>query len=247
VKNIIIIGGISLVLFSVSAALSVWLQSTKQTAATHEDEKDYKKKKSEDSDHATDKDHKKESTDLGHSNSKSSDTSHDLKPLVTGPKESDHRAELRRLQMEVVLQDMRLYGDEFLKLSQQVNTEMKSAMTEAVMANDARAAELSKAEQANAKVAADLKKSRVEMDTAEKMNTAKIATVTDQMPADKTAEVIQQLADKGQLDTAVKILSSMKERTAARVIAELKDPSLAPQLFERMRLLKQPQVASADQ
>ena len=249
-KNIVIIGLVSLVLFSVSAALSVWLQSSgKQTAATADD-KDHAKKKKGEGDHADDKGHGDEK-EKGHADDKShaakpTDKPNELKPLAAGAKDAEDRLELRRAQMQVILQDMRAQREEFDKLSKKVAAEMKETMLQADAGLDARAAELSKAEQANAKTTADLKKSRVELEAEEQKNLEKISALTDQMPPDKAAEVIQQLADSGKLDSAVKILVNMKPRTASRVLANISDPALSSQLLERMRSVKQPVAANTE-
>jgi flagellar motility protein MotE (MotC chaperone) len=146
--------------------------------------------------------------------------------------------------MQVILEDMRAQREEFDKLSKKVAAELKEVLAQEDATLATRAAEASKVEQANAKTTADLKKSRVELDAEEQKNLEKISALTDQMPPENAAAVIQQLADSGKLDTAVKILVNMKPRTASRVLANISDPVLASQLLERMRSVKQPVAAN---
>ena len=56
---------------------------------------------------------------------------------------------------------------------------------------------------------------------------------------------VQQMADGGKMETAVKLLGLMKERQAAKVLAELSTASaegagLAAQLLEKMKGFKRP-------
>jgi hypothetical protein len=50
--------------------------------------------------------------------------------------------------------------------------------------------------------------------------------------------MLKQMAESGRLETAAKILSLMKDRNSARVLAELSDPALAAQLLDKMRGIK---------
>jgi flagellar motility protein MotE (MotC chaperone) len=77
-----------------------------------------------------------------------------------------------------------------------------------------------------------------EMAGHEKDNIKKMAGMYDNMSAESAAKIIQHMADGGTMDTAVKLLSVMKERQAAKVLAEMSDPSLAAQLSERLKDLK---------
>lgn len=231
-KNILIVGGVSLVLFSVSFALSVWLNASKMaTAPTTKDEKEAKKKGD---DHGTDK-------DKGHGDEpkKEKDT-HDTKPaepkLTTGPKDRDDQSELRRLQMQVVLHDLRLQREEYEKRTKSLAAELKAIQAEAD-ANDARATELSQIEQKARQKEDELKKRVLDVDKNELARIEQIALMMDKMDAAKAAEIVQHYADGGNLDTVAKILSKMKAAKAAEVLSALTDPSLAPQLFDRMKAM----------
>lgn len=81
-----------------------------------------------------------------------------------------------------------------------------------------------------------------EMAGHEKDNMKKMAGMYDNMPAENAAKIIQHMADNGTMDTAVKLLASMKDRQAAKVLAEMPDPSLAAQLSERLRDFKHPRT-----
>ena len=53
------------------------------------------------------------------------------------------------------------------------------------------------------------------------------------------------MADSGRMDTAVRILSQMKDRQAAQVLAAIGDPALAAQLTDKVRLLRRAAPAGA--
>lgn len=221
-KNIIVIGLVSLVLFGVSAGLSVWLQSNAKPADSGHEEKKNKQFNNESKD--TGKDH------LDTTKEKQAET----KPPTS--KEIE-RAEYRRLQMEVVAADLNGQMQDYDKLLKKVGAEMKQLLLKQDEL-DAKAAEVQKEADRISKTNPDPKKA--EADTDERANIARMASLADQMTPTAAAQVIQQLADSGKTDTAVKMLAQMKERTAAKAIDAITDPTLPPVLFEKWRTLKKP-------
>jgi flagellar motility protein MotE (MotC chaperone) len=85
-----------------------------------------------------------------------------------------------------------------------------------------------------------------EMAGHEKDNIKKMASMYDNMAAESAAKIIQHMADGGTMDTAVKLLAAMRERQAAKVLAEMPDPSLAAQLSERLKDFKHPTKATKE-
>ena len=224
-KNILIVAVASLVLFGASAGVSVWLQSSVKTPDTaHADDK---KKKDKD-----------EHGDKGHADDKE-------KPHADAKEPADgHKAEpkkdagdYRRLQMEVVAADVGAQIQEYDRLVKEVGQAMKELAGKKAEL-DAQADGVKQAEAKASKTAADLKKTRGEMDADERANVVKLAAVLDQMPAEAAAATVQQLADTGKTDLAVKIVAQMKGRPAAKMLAAITDTSLPPVLLDRMKALK---------
>lgn len=238
-KNILIVGGVSLVLFSVSFALSVWLNASKlATAPTTKDEKEAKRKGD---DHPPEKGKSEEDKGRGGEANKDLDSkSYDSKSpepkLTTGPKDKVDQAELRRLQTEIILQDLRLQREEYEKRTKAFAAEVK-AIEAAADANDARAKVLNQIEQKAKQKEDDLKKRMLDVDKNELARIEQIALMMDKMDAAKAAEIVQYYADSGNVDTVAKILSKMKPGKAAEVLSAVTDPSLAPQLFDRMKAM----------
>ena len=86
----------------------------------------------------------------------------------------------------------------------------------------------------------EIKRSMTEFEGVEQERVKQMAAMYDAMAPENAAKIMQQLADTGQIETAVKVLATMKERQAARVLAELPDPSMAATLLDKMRTLKKP-------
>lgn len=232
-KNILVIGVVSLVLFSVSAALSVWLQSNKKTETTASgDEKAAGKKK--EADHTSDKEGKGGS-DHGEPTAPDKPPTV-LKPVDHGPKDRDDRAELRRIQIEVIQKEMRTQNEEISKRLKQLSVELKALQAEAE-ANDAQLKVVQQVEQKNKQKEAELDKKFGQLKKADQASYVVPGTIAEQMDPIKLAEMITLKADEGQLDDAVKMLLQMKHSKVAKIILEMKDSSLQNKVMDRIREL----------
>jgi hypothetical protein len=224
-KNILIIAVISLALFSISAALSLWLQSNKKVDSETAEPKQQKKKDPEATSEKTEK-----------TPAVVADMPIQPKTPDLGMKDRDDRTELRRLEMEVILQDMRVQREEFEKRSKQLTVELKALQAESE-ANDAQLKSVQQIEQKNKQKEVELDKKLGQVNKAESSSYVPVAGITDQMEPAKFAEMITSMADGGQLDKAARLLLKMKQSKVAKVLSELADPSLPTQLIERMRAL----------
>jgi flagellar motility protein MotE (MotC chaperone) len=86
--------------------------------------------------------------------------------------------------------------------------------------------------------ATEIKKTLFEIDSVEHKRIKQMAAVYDVMDATAAAELLQQMADSGKLDTAVKIISQMQERQAAKVLAQMQDRGTVVLMLEKLRVLK---------
>ncbi len=79
-----------------------------------------------------------------------------------------------------------------------------------------------------------------ELGGVEAKNLKQMANIYDKMDPEAAAQNILQMADKGKLDTAVAILANMRDRNAANILGEIskQNSDVAVQLFDRMRYLK---------
>jgi flagellar motility protein MotE (MotC chaperone) len=221
-KNLLILGLTALLLFSVSASLSLWLNQSR----LEQGEKD--KEKDKDKDKAGAKGPKggdpKEVVEPR-------DKPKDVPPPPSGGTEytirelRDREAKLeqRAARVELVIRDIQSQREATESKLRQVMAELKNVSTDTGKLDA---------------LAADLQKKKVEFEAAEKKNVEKIAAMYDTMAPESSAPIIKQMAESGRMDMAAKILVTMKERNAARVLEAVNDPALAFQILEKMRGLR---------
>lgn len=231
-KAILQLGVVALVLFSASAAMSVWLNQFGKATETPATAPDPKAAKGDDK-HGADKHGEKDKhgdKTAGEKADPKGGSKTDHGPgadptAVLALREREARLERRQAQMDLVLRDLQAQREAYDNLAKLVATEVKTAAA--------------KATDTDAKIA-DIQKKQADLDAIERKNVEKMATMYDSMAPESAARIVQQMADSGKLDLAVKILGQMKERQAARVLAELPDATLAAQLLDKLRLLKRP-------
>ncbi|AMV25634.1 hypothetical protein VT84_14650 [Gemmata sp. SH-PL17] len=227
-KNLIFLGAIALLLFSLSAALSLWLNQSRQQQETAE--KDKEKEKGD-----------KPPLKPGPSGDSSKDpvepkTIPKIPQSNMGPNVGalDHQAQLERkaLQISLVLQDVQAQREATDALLRQVTTELKTA---------------TKNPEPEPKAVEDLKKRQAEDRANEIKNYEKLAAVYDAMTPEGAAPILKQMAESGtgKMEQAAQILVRMKERNTARLMEALGDPALAAQLMDKVRQLKALNAASA--
>ena len=87
----------------------------------------------------------------------------------------------------------------------------------------------------------------VAVGAAEQANIRKLGLAYDTMPAAAAASIFMEMDKEGLQDTVVRLLSVMKDRTAAGVLAEISntDAELAARLTEKLRELPAAQPAGA--
>lgn len=154
-------------------------------------------------------------------------------------KTREHGFAVRQKHLEVIHGDLRNERKSVDDLRTQVNEEMK-ALTEKLAVMERKAQELEKKKQEMGKQADEVKQTLIEVDSAEQKNFKKMAVTFDSMDAGTAAELLQQMADGGKIDMAVKILSTMQERQAARVLGQMEDRGAAVQMLDKMKGLKRP-------
>lgn len=218
-KNFLILGLLALLLFSVSAALSLWLNQSKQTEASAEKDKD------KDKDKALAKGPKggdpKEAVEPRPAASKTPDgPAGGAESAALNLREQQDKLVRRAAQVELVVRDLQSQREATEASLRQVLNELKNVSTETGKLDA---------------LADDLKKKKVEFEAGEKKNVDKIAAMYDAMTPEAAGPILKQMADSGRLELAAKILVQMKERNAARVLEALGDPALALQILEKMR------------
>jgi flagellar motility protein MotE (MotC chaperone) len=143
----------------------------------------------------------------------------------------------RQKNLELVVADIRNEQKKIDELRKQLSEELK-AVGGKMEAVERRASETRAQGEKLTEQAKDLKRSLLDVSEAEKRRVKQMATMYDAMDAEAAAQTFQQMVDVGKLDMAVKILAHMRERQAARVLAQLPDNAVAVQLLDRRKGLK---------
>jgi hypothetical protein len=240
-KNLVIVALTSLLLFSVSAGLSLWLkQSKEESAQSAEAKKDDKEKKKGTDDHAkpADKDAVKPAEK---EHAKPTEKDHES-PKVANDELATKRDKLDKLkqQFEIVQHDLRTQQDALAKLMREVAVESKAVKT---LADDAenRAAILKgeketaeKAlQKANEKADATAKKPVPSVPAVDPKNVEKTVQILEKLEPTDAAAKLQSLADTGDLDLAVNVLSRMKDSKAAGILSAM-DKDFSNQLVKKI-------------
>jgi flagellar motility protein MotE (MotC chaperone) len=246
-KNYLIPGLVALLVFVVSAALLHWLDQPKEHGA---EEKQSAKE------HARERDVDQHPAVRPGSSVGSEDPSNlavQMREQLAVAKEREARLDRRHVQIELLLQDIRTEREAIENLRKQFAVQMKM-VTERMADVDGRIVQVGhQRDVANKKVDDSPKqpifipppedknpvkmtpedKNPVKM-TPEDKNPVKMTDTYSSMPPEDVAKFLQQLVGSGKMETAVNILSQMKETKAAKVLAEMSDLALAAQLLEKM-------------
>lgn len=81
----------------------------------------------------------------------------------------------------------------------------------------------------------ELQKVEDEVGTDAAANIKNFAEFMQSMPATKSAAMIQNLSDAGNMDFAVQLLRNIEARNASKILGEIQDASLVSELAERYR------------
>lgn len=220
-KNFLVLGLLALTLFSVSAALSVWLNQSKQPAET---EKDKDKAKDEKVAAKTPKggDPKEEPKPPGKIELPAKGTEPGLKDAQKLQDQAARRAE----QIELVMRDLQTQREANEALVRRVSEELKRATDEVTKA----AATVAAAEAAKPK--------QSEPELLDPKYLAKMATLLDAMEPAPASALVKEMVERGRLEVAARILLQMKGGKASALLAEFKDPTLGEQILDKMTKLK---------
>jgi flagellar motility protein MotE (MotC chaperone) len=137
----------------------------------------------------------------------------------------------------VIYQDLRSEQKNVEEVRKQVAEEMK-VLGERLESFDRKVAEARQQGLKTSEQVKEMKQTLFEIDDVEKARIKQMATVYDAMDPEGAAQTFQEMVESGKLDMAAKILANMRERQAARVLAQLPNHSVAVQLLERLKGLK---------
>jgi len=87
---------------------------------------------------------------------------------------------------------------------------------------------------------ASLEETRLAVRADEQKNLKQTAEIYDVMEAEAAAQIVENMCKNQQDDDAAKILHFMKERSVAKLLAAITDPTLVSDLCQRMKRIREP-------
>ena len=171
-----------------------------------------------------------------------------LRERLATVKERELQLAARQKQLQLIYNDIRSERSAVDELRKQVGEELK-AVKEKMDAAERKKVEIEQQKQELTDKGTQMQKSVMEIEENERRNIDKMAKMYQGMEPESAARVLQQMADTGKMETAVKVLGQMQERQAAKVLSVLPE-ALAAQLLEKMKGLKRttsPETSSLKQ
>jgi flagellar motility protein MotE (MotC chaperone) len=166
-----------------------------------------------------------------------------LRYQVEAVKAREQQLSVRQKNLELIHQDMRKDRDTLTDLQKQVSEEMK-ALVNRLTALEAKSAEVTQKSDKVTEQVKEAQKSILEFETVEQSRIKQMAAAFDTMESASAAQILTQMVDSGKMDTAVKILATMRERQAARILALLEDRTMAVQILDRLKGLRRPTASN---
>jgi len=219
-KNFLILGLLAMLLFSVSAALSLWLNQSKQQAEEKDKSKDDKPVAKAPKDGAPPKEDVKSPSGPKTPEGPSGVS---METVARSNKETEERNAQRAIRLDVVVRDLQTQREATEAALRQVMNELKNVNTETTKLDA---------------LANDLKQKMVTFEAGEKKNIEKIASMYDAMSPEAAGPILKQMADTGRIDMAAKILVQMNQRKAAAVLEAMNDPPLALSILSKIQGLR---------
>lgn len=247
-RKLLVFGGAALLLFAISAGISWYLHGLKQNAETEAAHETSPTTRPQPGARDTTTQAPPMRPSARPTYNPEADTAVQLAAKLREQEESLRRRELqfsiRQKQLEIIYGDIRNERGGLDLLRKQVDEEAKALNAKAAEL-DRKALEMQQQRLQTAKETGELKRTMTEFESVESDRIKQMAAIYDTMAPENAAKILQNLIDANSSDIAVKIMASMKERQAARVLAEFRDPTTAAQLLEKLKGLKRPTVVPA--
>ncbi|HWG43756.1 MAG TPA: hypothetical protein VN688_13290 [Gemmataceae bacterium] len=165
----------------------------------------------------------------------------ELRTRLAAVREREEQLSARKKQIELIQEDIRGERSALDEMRTQVKNEME-ALNDAIQGVEKQRSNLDDERQKITKNTQEMESRVLQLQKEEQVNLKKMSGMYNSMAPESAAKILQNLADTGKMDTAVKVLSLMQERQAAKVLAELTDAGLAAQLVEKLKGLRRAPV-----
>ncbi len=146
-----------------------------------------------------------------------------------------------KVRLKLVMEDVK--GERVELDSLRAAAEDAIVVAEKLLAKlEAEEAGIQEKKQATEKELETIKKNQIEYDVSEVANLKKLSDMFQGMPPETAAATLKHFANDGKMEMAVKILGTMEESKAAKIMASIEEPSVVAQLMEAYKSLKPPQA-----
>lgn len=254
-KKLLVVGVMSLILFVLSAAASYFWQQKMLVLAEHGSEKAAESSSKESAHSHGEPGHEKPVAPparAGHDDNppraavrpaynagteEIARMTGELRSRLATVREREEQLAARKKMIELIQEDIRGERTALDELRSQIKNEIE-ALNEAVDNVEKQRGNLDEERQKISKNTQEMESRIVQLQKEEQDNLKKMSGMYNSMAPEIAAKILQNLADTGKMDTAVKVLGQMQERQAAKVLAELTDAGLAAQLVEKLKGLR---------
>ncbi|MBX9680513.1 MAG: hypothetical protein K2X38_17285 [Gemmataceae bacterium] len=239
---------VAMILFGMSAGVSWYLQSKlkkpNDEAKGKHDPGNEKVLKEPDVSHAPPP--KKEAKDDGHGKPSSvflpesesvTQMASALKSQMDAIKSKEKQLTVRQKNLEAIYEDLKKERGGLDELRQKIVEEMK-LLNEKIDFLEKKSADTQTERQKVTDRTKELKQTILEVDDAERSRIKQIANMVEGMQPDAAGRTLMALAEDGKMDMAVKVVASMKEGKAARILSEIGDDAFAAQVINKLKGLK---------
>jgi flagellar motility protein MotE (MotC chaperone) len=169
----------------------------------------------------------------------------ELRSRLASVREREEQLTAQKKMIELIQKDIRGERIALDELRSQIKSELE-ALNKAVEGVEKQGSNLDEERQKISKATQEMEARIVQLPEEEQDNLKKMSGMYNSMSPEVAAKILQNLADTGKMDTAVKVLGQMEENQAAKVLAELTDAGLAAQLDEKLKSLRRIPASSSE-
>ncbi|MEZ6130564.1 MAG: hypothetical protein R3C59_17905 [Planctomycetaceae bacterium] len=158
-------------------------------------------------------------------------------------RQEEEEFQQRRIQQQLVLNDIKTEQQVIADLRTKVDERLGSAQGMVDELNRLRDTVIVEREKSKEEFAG-IESKQIEVSEQYKVNDKKLSTWLQGMSAEKSAEVLKEMANDGNIKTAVQLLANFEEREAAKILDAFEDPKLLNDFITEFRNLKTARTSS---
>lgn len=160
-----------------------------------------------------------------------------LKERAKGLNKNEEQLRQRKVQQQLVMADVQAEQQTVNGLRTQLATKLQSAGTMMEEMNQIRESIIAEREKTKQEFG-EIESRRIDITEQHKANDKKLSTWLQGMTGEKSAAVLKEMANDGNMKVAVQLLSNFEEREAAKILDSIDDPKLLNEFISEFRNLK---------